>query len=273
MEDMMFVLDNQGRFMNYYQGPSKKDLYVIPSQFINKHFSDVMPPEVSEQIQSAKESIDASGEAQGIEYSLNIDNQQKWYHAVMSPYCNHKNDRVGIVAVVRNITNRKRMEETISRMALYDLVTDLPNRRLCFDRFELVRKTSIRNRKKAGLCVVDMDNFKQINDSFGHDIGDKALKEFGDRLCSLLRQSDTVARIGGDEFVILLPEIAGKEQLGIIVKKIKEAFGMPFQLDDHTIVCGISIGYSIFPDDGNEIAELYQKADAEMYKDKRQKAP
>ncbi|MCJ7547628.1 MAG: PAS domain S-box protein [Deltaproteobacteria bacterium] len=174
----------------------------------------------------------------------------------------------GFRGVIRDITARKQAEEELQYRATHDLLTDLPNRLLFSDRLSIALTQAQRNQKKLAVMLLDLDYFKDVNDTMGHSAGDRLLRVVGNRLTELLRSGDTVARVGGDEFLLLLSEIGGIEDANTIAQKILEAFRRPFILDDHEIMITTSVGVAIFPDDGDNADILVKYADGAMYRAK-----
>ncbi len=182
---------------------------------------------------------------------------------------NEDGELQGIVCIGRDITERKRAEEMIKHMATHDPLTGLPNRVMFNDRFALASAQADRNQQKIALMFLDLDQFKDINDTLGHEAGDRLLKEVAERLSRLLRKSDTVVRMGGDEFVILLPGITCMEDVDRVAKKILGAFHKAFVFGDREFHITVSIGIAIYPDDGKDAGTLLKKADIAMYKAKK----
>jgi len=166
---------------------------------------------------------------------------------------------------IRDITNRIRDEERITYMALHDALTGLPNRTLLKDRLIQSIAMACRNNKRVAVLMLDLDHFKDINDSLGHQIGDGLLEALAKRLKSSLRDSDTVARIGGDEFVIALPEASSDLDIEEIVQKLLVALHEPFRIEGHELVVTGSIGIAKYPDDGENPGVLLRVADMAMY--------
>ncbi|MDY0162430.1 sensor domain-containing diguanylate cyclase [Desulfobotulus sp.] len=164
-----------------------------------------------------------------------------------------------------DITERKLLEERMTHMALHDTLTGLPNRILFEDRVEMAMAAASRRRGRLCLMFLDLDHFKPINDTLGHGVGDRLLQEVAARLWTLLRDSDTAARIGGDEFVILLPEIEKPEDASRVGEKIREGLRLPFEIEGHRLLITASIGIAIYPDHGTNLTELSKKADKTMY--------
>ncbi len=169
-------------------------------------------------------------------------------------------------AILRDISERKETEERIRRLAHHDSLTGLPNRNLLTDRMELALARAARNRARMALLYVDLDRFKPINDALGHEAGDVVLRKVADRLVRCVRSSDTVSRVGGDEFVVVLESVTRREEAAIVARKIIEALAHP--IDYRGIPCqiGASIGGALFPDDGTTLDEISKAADIAMYR-------
>jgi diguanylate cyclase (GGDEF)-like protein len=164
---------------------------------------------------------------------------------------------------------RREAEAKLKHQALVDELTGLPNRRLMFDRLSQSLAAAKRDDRILALLYIDLDGFKLVNDSFGHAVGDLLLSGVAERLRSRGRESDTLARIGGDEFTVILNHLQNREDAMIVAVSLMESLEAPFQIDTHEIVIGASIGISTFPNDGAGIDSLLQKADRAMYAAKR----
>lgn len=178
------------------------------------------------------------------------------------------NERV-IQCNIRDISERKRLERNLAFAATHDFLTGLPNRALFTDHYILAMAGANRYHKKLAIMVLDIDNFKDINDALGHGYGDQLLKEFGNRLSTIVRKADTASRIGGDEFALLLTEVAEPENTSKVAQKILESVKKPFMLDNHEVRITTSIGISNYPDDGEDIETLIEYADKAMYQAKK----
>lgn len=194
----------------------------------------------------------------------------EFYDTEMRPVFPHFHsafERLGIHLGV--VFQRKKEQETIRHQAYHDLLTGLPNRVLFRDRFEqaLARRTR-RDPGRMAIMLLDLDRFKTINDSLGHNVGDQLLQEVARRLSSCLREVDTVARMGGDEFLILLPDLRYPEDAAKVSQKLLELFEQPFRLEQHDLHITTSIGISIFPDDGRDAPTLMKNADIALYRAK-----
>ncbi len=165
----------------------------------------------------------------------------------------------------RDITERKEAEAFINFQAYHDLLTRLPNRALFKDRLNLAITQAKRSGQKLAVMFLDLDRFKIINDTLGHAMGDRLLQAVTHRLENCLRKGDTLSRFGGDEFTLLLPEIAHHDDARHIAKKLIHALKAPFQLGEHEVFVGVSIGIALFPDAGGDLDQLIQNADIAMY--------
>ena len=168
----------------------------------------------------------------------------------------------------QEIADRKKAEEAIKHLAHHDALTGLPNRRLFNERINLEIARSERNNQRIGVMLFDLDQLKKVNDTYGHTVGDLLLQAVAQRLLGLLRKSDTVARMGGDEFLLILPEMEQPDDAVKTAERVLSALSTPFNLEGHHINITTSIGISFFPDDGKEVDELVRKADLAMYKAK-----
>jgi diguanylate cyclase (GGDEF)-like protein/PAS domain S-box-containing protein len=179
---------------------------------------------------------------------------------------------IGIVGVSRDVTERKKSEEQIRYMAQHDSLTGLPNRELFADRLQQALSYCKRHQRVLAVMLLDLDKFKPVNDSYGHALGDELLKQVAQRLLACVRTSDTVARIGGDEFVILLHQMDDMHHAKIVSEKIQAALSQLFIVEDRAIQIGCSIGTAFYPEDGADPLELTKIADQHMYKHKKQGA-
>jgi diguanylate cyclase (GGDEF)-like protein/PAS domain S-box-containing protein len=174
----------------------------------------------------------------------------------------------GAVMVFHDVSSARALSLKMSYLAQHDSLTDLPNRVLLNDRLEQAMSIAQRGSQKLGVLYLDIDRFKTINDSLGHAIGDRLLQSVALRLLDCVRHSDTVSRQGGDEFVILLSRLTLAQDAAVIAEKILAAFGVPFQIDEHTVYATVSIGVVTFPADGLDAESLLKNADFAMYQAK-----
>ena len=179
------------------------------------------------------------------------------------------NERV-IQCNIRDISDRKQLERNLAFAATHDFLTGLPNRTLFNDHYILALAGAKRYHKKLAIMVLDIDRFKDINDSLGHFFGDRLLKQFGKRLLNLVRKTDTVARMGGDEFALLVTELNEVENAIDLAKKILENTRKVFKIVTHEVRITSSIGISNYPDDGEDVEMLIKYADTAMYQVKKE---
>lgn len=177
-------------------------------------------------------------------------------------------DRAVIQVNIRNITERKEAEARIRYLALHDALTGLPNRSLLKDRLARAITHARRKGSQVAVMMLDLDHFKDINDSLGHHVGDILLQTVAERLRACLREGDTAARLGGDEFVILLGDVTSQADIDVVAGKVLHTLRQPFFLEQHQLQIGGSIGVSLFPHDGEDPNNLLRAADTAMYEAK-----
>ena len=176
----------------------------------------------------------------------------------------------GHVLLLLDVTEQRRAEATIRRLAYYDVLTELPNRALFAERLHLEMAHSQRRQKSLALMLTDLDGFKEVNDTLGHAAGDAVLRQVAERLREGLRVSDTVARMGGDEFALVIPEVAGTEGAAAVARKVLAGFDAPVRVDGRELVVRLSLGVALYPDHGADMDGLMRQADAAMYRAKEQ---
>jgi diguanylate cyclase (GGDEF)-like protein/PAS domain S-box-containing protein len=177
--------------------------------------------------------------------------------------------RPATLNLLSDITERRQAEQTIMHLAYHDPLTGLPNRMLLNDRLTVCLAQARRNVQRFALILVDLDGFKNVNDTRGHAAGDELLSQVGQRLRRLLRESDTVARMGGDEFMLLLPELVRREHAETVADKVLECISRPFQIGRDQIEIRASLGIAVYPDDGDSSDVLMHHVDQAMYSAKQ----
>ncbi len=210
-------------------------------------------------------SVEKFGKWNGEVRYLHKDGHIGWLESMCVPIHDNNNQMIGALGINRDITARVEETKRLHDLAHYDALTKLPNRTLFFDRLEKTLAISKRKKHAFGLLFIDLDSFKSINDKYGHAIGDQVLVEVSKKIQSCIREADTVARIGGDEFVILLTEIASNDEPGMMAKRIIDILTKPIQVKGHTCHVGASIGISLYPEHSSDLDELLVLADKAMY--------
>lgn len=189
----------------------------------------------------------------------------EWYN---TPLVDADNKVIGVASLVQDVTERLNTERTIHYMAHHDALTGLPNRRLMQDRLNQAILSARRQQRHVGLLFVDLDHFKLVNDTLGHETGDYVLRDVSKRLAKLMREGDTVSREGGDEFVIVLPDLEKPEFAQVVANKILAELARPIEVLGHQITVTASIGISHYPNDANDVQHLLKHADSAMYQAK-----
>ncbi len=207
----------------------------------------------------------SSGMPQHFELMVSTGEQdESWFRHMIEPVLEN-GQVVKIQGVVQDISVIRRADATIQRQASYDSITGLPNRNLFTDCLQQALQAAERDQRQLGILFIDLDHFKDINDSLGHGVGDVLLAEMGRRFSAELGSSDTIARLGGDEFVILLEESQGGHQCSLIAQKLIAVAQQAVQVGDHQVFTSASIGATFYPDDALDVESLLQRADQAMY--------
>ena len=229
-------------------------------------FSDLVHPADRGWVGSEVQDILKGGERAILEYQIVCaDGQVKWISEKYQAIRDEAGQVVVLEGIIDDITDRKRSEERLAFLAQYDVLTGLPNRALFYDRLRQAVVRARREQSMVGLMFLDLDRFKQINDSLGHAAGDRVLKVVADRLKGFLREVDTIARLGGDEFTVIIEGVSDAEQVASVAEKIKAALGEAVVLDGHDMLVSASVGITLYPKDAEEIETLIKNADIAMY--------
>lgn len=206
-----------------------------------------------------------------IEYRASApDGEQRWVAARGVPMADAAGRPYRMIGVSQDISARKAREEAVRFLAYHDSLTGLPNRRLLDDRLTQAIHLAQRRDRKLAVMLIDLDDFKEVNDSLGHRAGDAVLREVAQRLAMCVRKADTLARHGGDEFVIVVSDIQADADCRMVAEKVLRSLGAPFRVEGRAIALGASVGISLFPADAADGDALLRNADAAMYRAKEQ---
>jgi diguanylate cyclase (GGDEF)-like protein/PAS domain S-box-containing protein len=270
MEDAYYEVDLSGNFQFVNEATTRHTGYTA-EELIKMNFRQVTFEEDINPVFTAYNNVYRSGEPnKGYAHRMVTKAGTIGYvEAAVSVLKDKQGAIVGFRCVSRDVTERKQLEQKLADMATHDFLTGLPNRILLNDRFQVALAQANRNNYKLGIMSLDLDHFKEVNDSMGHAVGDQLLKATGIRLSNILRSSDTVARLGGDEFLLLLQEIHYPEDAVLIAEKIIDSCKEPLRVNGHQLHISTSIGICIYPDDGEDMDTLMRKSDAAMYFSKR----
>lgn len=213
--------------------------------------------------------IESHALEQSFEKTLDSRKGRRIYQILLKKMLDVSQKFEGTIALLNDITDIKRAEETILHMAYHDHLTGLPNRYLFNDRLGMALAQAKRSGRKVAITMLDLDKFKEINDTFGHTFGDRLLQEVAALMTGLVRKSDTIARMGGDEFMMILSEVNALADLHVLGAKIISAFQQPFRLENQDLMVTTSVGMAIYPLDGTDVDTLVKKADIAMYEAKK----
>jgi diguanylate cyclase (GGDEF)-like protein/PAS domain S-box-containing protein len=278
--DLVYMLDRNGCFI-FLNERLESLLGYGKEELIGRHYSELVDDDHLELARNVfNERRVGNRAANNVEMRLKsrlnrrgprlFHAQSLWMELTAEGVYSDPNERtrenfVGTYGTARDISERKESEELINFQAYHDLLTHLPNRALLKDRLSLAIAHARRNKRKLAVMFLDLDRFKLVNDTLGHTMGDRLLKAVANRLQSCLRRGDTLARFGGDEFTLLLPEVRTKDDVVVIATKILDRLNAPFVIDGHELFVGASIGISIYPEAGDSEETLIQNADIAMY--------
>ena len=269
--DALVVTDLQGTITDWNTGSEKLYGYT-KKEAIGQPVCILHVPEDTEHITAEVISaVQSEGKWTGEVRMLHKDGHTGWIESMCVPLYDDEKNMIGALGINRDISDRINHAKQLERLAHYDQLTNIPNRHLLFDRIAHLIEQSKRTMSNFALLYIDVDNFKIINDTKGHASGDIVLIEISKRLKQAIRQSDTVARIGGDEFVILLENLADKSNVSTMIEAITNVLKEAFIINDEALFVSCSVGYSLYPVDGISADALIALADKAMYKTKNNK--
>ncbi|MDO8052345.1 MULTISPECIES: putative bifunctional diguanylate cyclase/phosphodiesterase [unclassified Janthinobacterium] len=273
--DTFFRLNREGFYLDYEQGHDASAGFSL-SDCVGSHIRDVLPPEIAARLLDKAHAVLATQHIGSVDYTLTHEDSTRHFEARLVATGADE-----VLGLVRDISERKRTEEQIRRLAYCDSLTGIPNRQAFLETLERELLRSKEHDKKFAVLFMDLDAFKRINDTLGHDVGDHLLKVVSERLRETIRPSDLVlraehefettfggnnlARLGGDEFTILIPDLERVEDALNVAHRVKEAMRRPFMIEGHEIFVTASIGISLYPEDGEDCNSLLKYADTAMY--------
>jgi len=268
--DLISLVDADGCLA--YVSPSWESHLGYPRSFwIGKSWRPLIHPDDVPLCEHYLEEVEAARKGfPGPQYRVrHADGHWRWYETAVEPVYDDEHGLSSFVAISRDIHDRKRREDQVLEMAYHDPLTGLANRPLFMDHLGLALARARRKFGRVAVALLDLDRFKRVNDEFGHDVGDQLLRAVARRLESLVRESDTVARFGGDEFLLVLSDLTAVEDVIPLAAKIVDSFAQPFQVGGHGIEVTTSVGMALYPDDAEDPDALVKKADKAMYHAKR----
>ncbi len=225
-------------------------------------------PDDRRRVQTARKSAAGGGYDETFRLVRPNDHSIRWVRDRAFPIRDASGEVYRIAGIAEDITERMEAEERMLQLAHYDGLTNLPNRVLCYDRLQQALAQARRNAWGMAVMFVDLDRFKNINDTLGHSTGDALLQQASERLASCVRAGDTVGRSGGDEYMLVLSNLNGAQDAGIVAQKIMSSFAQPFLLEGDQVYVTVSIGIALYPGDSKDQDELVRDADTAMYRAK-----
>ena len=267
-QDLLWRCDSEGRFTFLNKAWEGTHGYSV-EEMLGRPFTDFMTPEVARRDMEEFGRLMATGSVTGYE-TTHISKSGNEIHLVFNAIPLRESDgrQVGTQGTAHDVTERRRAEQTIRHMAYHDALTDLPNRTLFTDRLNVALANARRAGQMVAVLYLDLDRFKAVNDTVGHGLGDQLLRSVAERLASLVRDGDTVARAGGDEFTLLLPNVTKTEDVVDVVTRLTETFRKPWTVGGHEFRVTASTGIAVYPDDGDDADTLVKNADMAMYRAK-----
>lgn len=266
--DLLFELDAQAYCLAWHSARTSLAALQV-GEIVGRRISDIFSPDTADVIASALQEAQDKGFSSGKQVKLELPFGILWFELSVSRKQVGPGSEPRFIMLARDVTERKASEQKIKNLAHFDVLTGLPNRALLADRLKVAIRRAARQSARLAVLFVDLDRFKPINDSLGHDVGDKVLKVVAERMQDSIRSEDTVSRVGGDEFVILLTEIGSAEDVARVAEKIIAELSRPYRIEEHDLALGASIGICIYPDNGSEPGVLLRNADASMYSAKQ----
>ena len=274
LPDLLFELNRDGIYRAVHS-QDETDLVRPVTHLLNRPLSEVLPKDAADSCMQALQDAAETGRSSGRQYSLETLHGKQWFELSVVRKPTEPGEEERFIAIARDVTERKQTAEAIEHLAFHDSLTGLPNRRLLQERLHRAMATSSRDHQHNALMFLDLDKFKQLNDQYGHDVGDLMLQEVARRLQQDIRAVDTVARLGGDEFVVLIQGLStdvqdAKLYATAVGHKILASLNEPYQLDGASHICTPSIGIALFMGEDRSPTDVIKHADTAMYQAKAQ---
>ncbi len=267
--DFIFARDLQGRY-TVINNAAAMAIGKAIGDIIGKTNFDILDPDEAIKLDEEDKKLIASGSSHSFEQAKLIDGSSRTILTTEYLHRDKDGSHKGILSIGRDITEQKLAEEKIRHQANHDELTGLPTLRLGKDRLTNAIALARRNKVNVAVLFLDLDGFKEVNDSMGHRTGDLVLTEVASRLSHTIRETDTVARLGGDEFIIVLTELVEQSAHVMAAEKIVKSLAQPMQIEGKDVNISASIGIALYPKDGDTTDELISKADEAMYVAKHQ---
>jgi diguanylate cyclase (GGDEF)-like protein/PAS domain S-box-containing protein len=264
--DCLMVLELDGTILDINRTGLEQRGYTR-DEIIGMHITRLDPPEFAAKVPKRLDDIEKKGFA--IFESAHLCKDGTVMPVEINTRIIELEGKKVMFSVIRDVSLRKTMEQRIAQLAHFDMLTKLPNRILFYDRLDQAVARAKRYHQKFAVLFMDLDGFKQVNDEFGHHVGDNVLGMVAERLTESARDMDTVARVGGDEFIFILNNIEHAENVFLVASKILDSLSQPFAFNGNKFSIGCSIGISIFPDDNDDAETLVKMADDAMYMAKK----
>lgn len=274
--DLLFEVDLDGRYIAYFS--PRSDLLVAPAHLlIGRTVADVLPPVAAQVCMAALQEAHATGASIGQQFELPLAHGVFWFELSVSRKEVSAGKLPHFIVLSRDITERKEAEKKMRRLALFDSLTGLPNRRNFIEGIDREIRRAQQTHSKFAVLFIDLDDFKKINDSQGHNAGDIALQATSDRLREAVRAVDMVsrvtgpdgdvelARLGGDEFTAMISDISGPEDAQLVANRILQLMRQPIVLDGQEVMLTTSVGVALYPQDGEDAGALLKNADFALY--------
>jgi len=267
--DLIFLVNEDGIYIEVFANGKEALLYKPKEEIIGRHVTDFFNESLSQEFTTVIHKALASKTLQCIEYELDISNKQEFYEARIMPTRIKENGKQTVMVIVRDMTEIQRVKTKMQYLATHDALTTLPNRTLIFEHLNHVITSAKRSATRGALLFIDIDGFKYINDTYSHKTGDTLLKDFALRLIHIIRESDIVGRLSGDEFLLILENAKDENDILNTVEKIKTNLLKPFVIQGKQIEVTVSIGIACYPANGENADQLIHAADLAMYEVKK----